>query len=61
MSDAWHEFSKLFSPVRHHFYRESKNRVIYLPKEIQRMVLMYLRPKRNFTIQDMGSVHGTYI
>ena len=22
---------------------------------------MFLRPKRSFTIQDMGSVHGTYI
>ena len=61
VSAAWLEFSKLFSPLRRHFYRGSQLPVTYLPRDIQRMILMYLRPKRNFQIQDMGSVHGTYI
>lgn len=61
VSDTWLEFSKLFSSVRQHFFRGTPRKVTYLPKEIRRIVLMYLRPKRNFTIQDLGSVHGTYI
>ena len=59
---GWLEFAKLFSPLRKHFYASSPQvPVRYLPRDIQRIILAYLRPKRNFCIQDMGSVHGTYI
>lgn len=61
ISDAWFEFSKLFSPVRQHFYRQSRHAVRYLPRDIRRIILSYYRHKRAFMIQDLGSVHGTYI
>ena len=54
VSEAWREFTKLFSPLR-------PKKVQYLPRDIQRIILSYYRPKRGFMIQDLGSVHGTYI
>ena len=61
VSDAWQEFTKLFCPSRKSYFLASGNPVIYLPRDIQRIVLSFIRPKRCFAIQDMGSVHGTYI
>lgn len=32
-----------------------------MPKELRMIVISYLRKPRNFYIQDMGSIHGTFI
>ena len=56
---GWLEFSKLFGSDR---LRLSKNRhVTFLPVDIRRIILRYVRRPRDFFIQDMGSTHGTYI
>ena len=51
----WLEFSKLFASSRF-----IKNK-LYLPIDIRRLILSYIRQKRNFFIQDLGSTHGTFI
>ena len=56
---GWLEFSKLFSSDR---LRLQKNReVTFLPVDIRRIILRFVRRPRDFFIQDMGSTHGTYI
>ena len=52
--DGWLEFSKLFSRAR-------ASRTTFLPVDIRRIILKFVRLPRNFFIQDMGSVDGTYI
>ena len=51
------EFFKIFSD--RHLAKNPKMK--YLPTEIRMLILSYLRKPRNFYIQDMGSIHGTYI
>ena len=34
---------------------------LFLPREIQSMILSFLRESRKFYVQDLGSVHGTFI
>ena len=52
--DGWLEFSKLFCTSRACGAK-------FLPVDIRRIILKYVRLPRNFFIQDLGSVHGTYI
>ena len=54
VSPQWLEFSKIFTRLR-------PLKVRYLPIGVQRIILSYLREPRNFYIQDLGSIHGTYI
>ena len=54
---AFMEFFKVFSDK--HLERNSK--ALYFPKEIRMLILSFLRKPRKFYIQDMGSVHGTYL
>ena len=56
---GWLEFSKLFSVERQRI--NNRREVTFLPADIRRIILKYVRPLRNFFIQDMGSVHGTFI
>lgn len=51
------EFFKIFSD-RH---LENHPGVVYLPTELRMLIISYLRKPRNFYIQDVGSIHGTYI
>lgn len=51
------EFFKLFSDK--HLARNPGQ--VYLPPELRMMVISWLRKPRNFYIQDMGSIHGTFI
>ena len=53
----WFEFFKVFSDK--HLLNNPE--AIYLPKELRMMIIGYLRQERNFYVQDMGSVHGTFI
>lgn len=59
LPNGWLEFSKLFCSDRARMNKYSH--VTFLPVDIRRIILKYVRPPRNFFIQDMGSVHGTYI
>ena len=50
------EFFKLFSDKH-----MSRTNQVYLPKEIRMLIISYLRKPRRFYIQDMGSIHGTFV
>ena len=54
---GWFEFSKLFT----YCPRMQHSKVTFLPVDIRRIILTYVRLPRNFFIQDMGSTHGTFI
>ena len=54
---AYMEFFKVFSDK--HLARNPK--VPYFPKELRILIISFLRKPRKFYIQDMGSVHGTYV
>ena len=51
------EFFKIFSDK----HLKNNPNTPYLPKELRMIVISYLRKPRNFYIQDMGSIHGTFI
>jgi hypothetical protein len=57
MPKAFMEFFKVFSDK----HLERNPRALYFPKEIRMLILSFLRKPRKFYIQDMGSVHGTYL
>ena len=46
----WIEFMKLFW---------KKNR--QFPRDVQRIIIKFLREKREIRVQDLGSLHGTYV
>jgi Tfp pilus assembly protein PilZ len=49
------EFLKTFHP------RKTSRKVYYLPNDIRRIIISYLKEEQSFYVQDMGSVHGTYM
>jgi hypothetical protein len=51
------EFFKIFSDK--HLARNSQ--APYFPKELRMLIISFLRKPRKFYIQDMGSIHGTYV
>ena len=51
------EFFKIFSD-RH---LANHPEIPYLPTELRMLIISYLRKPRNFYIQDMGSIHGTFV
>eukprot|EP00347_Sterkiella_histriomuscorum_P015015 403358636 len=48
------EFSKLFQQ------KQLQKSSVFLPIELRRIVLSYLKEPRQFYLQDLGSVHSTY-
>ena len=52
----WFEFFKVFSDKH-----LTKHPNVYLPKELRMLIISYLRKPRCFYLQDMGSVHGTFV
>jgi hypothetical protein len=51
------EFFKIFSDK--HLARNPEQ--VYLPPELRMVVISYLRRPRSFYMQDMGSIHGTFV
>jgi hypothetical protein len=47
------EFLKIFHP--------KQNAKSFLPLELRRLIIDYLKEPKAFYVQDLGSVHGTYI
>ena len=54
---AYMEFFKIFSDKHLSNHPEAP----YFPKEIRMLIISFLRKPRKFYIQDMGSIHGTYL
>jgi len=52
---TWLEFCKLLSQK---YVNKGRH---FLPNELRRIIMSYLKEPRQFYVQDLGSVHGTYL